>query len=61
MLKHIRRTTPAHPALLGGAQGKEIQKPKTSEAGKARLTPKRTVRKAHTKPQWIFIPLSAAE
>jgi hypothetical protein len=55
---------PDPPALLGGAQGKESQKPnlKTSEAGYARLAHKYTsVRRAHTKPQLIFFPLCAAE
>jgi hypothetical protein len=47
VLKHIRRTTPGRPALLGGAQGKESQKRFCvrfahdcfclSEAGAARL------------------------
>jgi hypothetical protein len=65
VLKHIRRTTPVRPALLGGAQGTEIQNPKTynpnREAGITRLATKRSVRKAHTKPQLILFPLSAAE
>ena len=29
VLKHIRRTTPDQPALLGGAQGRKAEKPKT--------------------------------
>src|SRR5512146_1860804 len=39
VLKHIRRTTPDQPALLGGAQGKEMRNPKKTNRRVGTLCP----------------------
>ncbi len=64
-LRQSSPTPPDQPALLGGAQGKESQKPnpKTSEAGNARLAKTKNVRVAHTTPAFQFpcAPPSSAD
>ena len=68
VLKHPSSDYPVWPALLGGVQGREKQKPNSKKkppnrswAQSAQLRTKKNVgTRAHTKPLLTFFPLCAA-